>query len=151
MLSHKESILSPALNSQGKAWVTIQTVPGERGVSKDVFGVVAAFPANIRFTFSFRPQVLRISYTPPLKTGLFSTSRQRPSVLVCSFTLQGPTSLPPGPPINIHPNVFDLCPTSIHTFRSTLLFSLPGSGCPEAHLCRVNRKQLACPTASEWV
>lgn len=53
-LSHKESILSPALNSQGKAWVTIQTVPGERGVSKDVFGVVAALPANIRFTVSFQ-------------------------------------------------------------------------------------------------
>lgn len=104
-------------SSRKKAWVTMHTVRGEKGVLPRppwcgrFLELLAAFLANIRFAFSFGPQVLRRSYTPPFSAWLFSTTRQRTSVLVCFFTLRAPTPFPPGSPaINIYPNVFNLCP-----------------------------------------
>ena len=44
ILSHKESILSPALSSHGEAWITMQMAPGKGVFSRGFFIMVVTFP-----------------------------------------------------------------------------------------------------------
>lgn len=145
MFPHKESILSPAMSSRRKAWITVQTVQGERVFSEDFFGVVADFPANIIFAFSFRPQVLRAEFITLLHSRHDYSQHQGKALLdlVCAFTLQVPT-LSPLPPLR--PLLMCLIyilewMASIGTSRSTLHISWPSSG-TLGFICRVNSRRL---------
>lgn len=72
---------------------------GKRVFSKDFFSVVTAFPANTRFSRSFRCQVLRIELITPLRSRHDYPQHQGKELLVlgCSFTLQVHVPSPPPP------------------------------------------------------
>lgn len=138
MLPHKESILSPALSSHRKAWITAPTVQGAKGVFQRLLWCGCWFSSKYYIGFLFQTSGAEswVHYTPPFKTWLLSKSRKALLDLVCSFTLQVPT-LSPTPPLR--PILMCLIyvlewMASIGISRSTLHFSWPSSGTLEAHL-----------------